>query len=280
MPWGWGKSPLGPRIPQWKPESNRMVNSLPKPVAQKPQQRFKGWGRLCPLQVVLWRLKLPLALENQRFRKHSPGWRVGGPDIWGHRVRAGFQIPNIYAHTCFRKESGQSNICSLAWSSRSSEHHAPRTRSPVHTQISEWWPGDGDLWARFCEEGDIPAGQCWTSCLHPQHPALGVDSPTEQLDQTQPSHTFCSFQNFFVLVVKMPTKVWTKHQFERLGLHSLSASLSDLQREEQKMTSGRQFQAEYRKPAPGLPERFAEELSSYQTAHPWREDFWPQNELE
>lgn len=135
----------------------------------------------------------PINTGEQRFRKHSPGQRVGGPDIWGHRVRAGFQIPNIYTHIWFRKENGQSNICSLAWSSRSSEHHAPTTRSPVHTQVSEWWPGDGDLRAGCCEGGDTPADQRWTSCLHPQHPALGVDSPTEQLDQTQPSHTFHSF---------------------------------------------------------------------------------------
>lgn len=48
----------------------------------------------------------------------------------------------------------------------------------------------------------------------------------------------------------------------------LSVFLSDLQLEEQKMTANRQFQAEYRKLAPGLPVRFAEEQSSYQTAHP------------
>lgn len=72
----------------------------------------------------------PINTGEQRFRKHSPGRRVGGPDIWGHRVRAGFQIPNIYTHICFRKENGQSNIYSLAWSSRSSEHHAPQDPLP------------------------------------------------------------------------------------------------------------------------------------------------------
>lgn len=100
---------------------------------------------LCPLRVygsspLLQRLNLSRGLESQCFRKRCPGGQVPGPDIWGCRIRADLQRPNIHTQIGLWKQAKKYLLISLAlW-----KQLTPCPHSYPHSNLcSNLWIGTG-----------------------------------------------------------------------------------------------------------------------------------------